>query len=77
MIEYSTTNIMSWTRLGMRKAFGNMMCEIAKEHEDLVVLAADVADAANLGEFAKKFPKQFYNIGIAEQNMLGIAAGLA
>ncbi len=77
MIDFSPSNIKSWTRLGMRKAFGTIMCEIAKEHDDLIVLVADVADSANLNEFAKEFPNQFYNIGIAEQNMLGIAAGLA
>lgn len=77
MIEYTTENIAKWTKLGMRKSFGVIMKELAKEHDDLIVLVADVASSANLVEFANDFPMQFYNIGIAEQNMLAIAAGLA
>ncbi|MCR4818299.1 MAG: hypothetical protein K5841_05020 [Fretibacterium sp.] len=77
MIEYSSGNILGWTRLGMRKAFGAMLQAAAAEHEDIIVLAADVASSAGLMEFAEQFPDRFYNIGIAEQNMLGIAAGLA
>lgn len=77
MIEYTPRSIMEWTRMGMRKAFGMFMTEIAREHENLIVLAADIASSANLAGFPEQFPKQFYNIGIAEQNMTGIAAGLA
>ena len=42
-----------------------------------MVLAADVADSAGLGEFEEHHPEQFLNVGIAEQNMIAIAAGLA
>ena len=42
-----------------------------------MVLVADVASSAGLNEFAEKFPDQFLNVGIAEQNMIGVAAGLA
>lgn len=77
MIEYSNKNISSWTRLGMRKAFGPMLTEVAKEHDNLIALTADVADSANLLGFRELYPGRFYNIGIAEQNMTGIAAGLA
>lgn len=76
-MEYSVDKIRNWTRLGMRKAFGGIMLEIAKGHDDLIVLAADVASSAGLTLFAEEYPSQFYNIGIAEQNMTGIAAGLA
>ena len=63
--------------MGMRKAFGEMMMRLAVEHENVVVLTADVASAANLQLFAEKFPERFFNVGIAEQNMVAIAAGLA
>lgn len=77
MLEYSTENIRVWTRMGMRKSFGPMMERIIGGNRKAVILAADVASSANLQYFAEKFPGQFYNIGIAEQNMAGIAAGLA
>ena len=77
MIDYSPRNIMEWTRMGMRKAFGVFMKEIAKGHDDIIILAADIASSANLNDFKESFPKQFYNIGIAEQNMTGVASGLA
>lgn len=77
MIELNKQNLSTWSRLGMRKAFGLMMEEIAPDYPDLIVLAADVADSANLNSFSKQFPEQFYNIGIAEQNMTAIACGLA
>ena len=77
MIEFTPRSIMEWTRMGMRKAFGAFMQEIAKDYPDLVVLAADIASSANLAGFGEAYPKQFYNTGIAEQNMTGIAAGLA
>lgn len=76
-MDYSSKNISMLTRLGMRKAYGELMCELAEKDSRLIVLAADVASSAGLSDFAQKYPNQFYNIGIAEQNMVGIAAGLA
>ena len=77
MIEYTPKNIMDWTRMGMRTAFGHFMKEIAGEYSNLIVLAADLASSSGLTEFQKIYPEKFYNIGIAEQNMTAIAAGLA
>ncbi len=71
------TNILQWSRMGSRKTFGTVLTELASEHPELMVLVADVASSSGLEEFAKKYPKQFLNIGIAEQNMIGVAAGLA
>lgn len=76
-MKYEATELMSWTRLGMRKAFGEIIQQIAEEHDDLIVLTADVASSANLNGFAKKYQDRFFNIGIAEQNMVAVAAGLA
>ncbi len=68
----------SWSRLGQRATFfGVAMPEIAKEHENLMVLTADLAQLSNLNRFSEQFPNQFLNVGIAEQNMIGIASGLA
>lgn len=77
MIEYTPDNIARWTRLGMRKSFGVIMEDITEDYENIVILAADVASSAGLLEFQNTNPDKFYNIGIAEQNMVGIAAGLA
>lgn len=77
MLAYTADNISEWKRLGMRGAFGNIMIDIAREHEELMVLTADLTGSAGLGEYAKVCSEQFCNVGIAEQNMTGIAAGLA
>lgn len=77
MIEYTTEELATWARLGMRRAFGNIMLELAKDHDDLIVLTADLVSSSGLLDYVKKRPSQFFNIGIAEQNMTGIAAGLA
>ena len=77
MIDFSSQNIMQWSRLGMRKAYGVILNELAEEHENLVSIAADVVDSANLYEFEKRYPERHYNAGISEQNMIAMAAGMA
>lgn len=70
--------VRSWSRLGQRATFfGIAMPEIAKEKDDLMVVTADLAQLSNLNSFAEKFPDKFLNVGIAEQNMIGISAGMA
>ena len=68
---------LQWSRLGSRKTFGMELTRLASEHPELMVLVADVASSSGLAEFAKKYPDQFLNVGIAEQNMFGVAAGLS
>lgn len=77
MIEIDKRSISEWTRLGMRKAFGPILESVADDHPELVAMAADVADSANLTSFSKTHSSQFFNIGIAEQNMTAIACGMA
>ena len=60
-----------------RDSYGNTLVELGKEHEDLLVLDADLAGATKTGVFKKAFPQRHIDCGIAEQNMMGIAAGLA
>ncbi|MFY0520172.1 transketolase family protein [Lysinibacillus sp. UGB7] len=64
-------------RLGQRGTFGMVMLEKAKENEDLLVITADVSIPAGLDRYRKQYPDKFIDVGIAEQNMIGIAAGLA
>ncbi len=66
-----------WSRMGTRKVYGEILTELAPKYPELMVLVADVAASSGLEEFRKKYPKQFLNVGIAEQNMIGVAAGLA
>jgi transketolase len=60
-----------------RVSFGEALCEEAALNPDIVVLDADLAAATNTSIFAKAYPERFFNCGIAEGNMIGVAAGLA
>jgi transketolase len=64
-------------KVATRESYGNALVELGKEHEDLVVLDADLAGATKTGVFQKAFPERHIDCGIAEANMAGIAAGLA
>lgn len=68
---------MSVTKIATRDSYGNALVELGKEHEDLVVLDADLAAATKTGVFKKEFPERHIDCGIAENNMTGIAAGMA
>jgi transketolase len=59
-----------------RSGFGDGIYEIAKENPNVVALSADLSGSLKLGAFIKEFPDRFYQVGIAEANMMGIAAGL-
>ncbi len=60
-----------------RDAYGKALAELGEKNEKLIVLDADLAAATKTGMFKKVFPESFYDCGIAESNMMGIAAGLA
>lgn len=60
-----------------RESYGNALANLGKKYKNVVVLDADLAEATKTIEFKKKFPKRFFDIGIAEQDMMGTAAGLA
>lgn len=60
-----------------RESFGIALCELAKTNKDIVVLDADLAAATKTSIFKKEFPERFRDCGIAEGNMMGVAAGLA
>jgi len=62
---------------GMRAAYGETLVKLGKELPNLVVLDADLSGSTKTSMFAKAFPDRFFNVGIAEQNMMGMAAGLA
>ncbi len=60
-----------------RQSYGEALLELGKENEDIVVLDADLSAATKTDLFAKEFPDRFFDMGIAEANMVGTAAGLA
>jgi transketolase len=63
--------------MNARDAYGKTLLELGKENQNIVVLDADLSSSTKTSLFANVFPKRFFNVGIAEQNMIGIAAGLA
>ncbi len=60
-----------------REGYGSGLIKLGQMHDDFIVMDADLAAATKSGAFKKEFPDRFYNCGIAEQNMIGIAAGIA
>jgi transketolase len=60
-----------------RETYGRTLLELGGENVDIVVLDADLSHSTMTGYFAQKFPERYFNCGIAEQNMIGIAGGLA
>ena len=63
--------------IATREAYGKKLVEIGKNNDKLVVMDADLSGSTKTSLFAKEFPDRFFNMGIAEQNMYGAAAGLA
>jgi transketolase len=64
-------------KIATREAYGEALVELGRECKDVVVLDADLSKSTKTASFAKIFPERFYNMGIAEANMMGTAAGLA
>ena len=64
-------------KIATRESYGNALVELGKEHEDVIVLDADLAGATKTAIFQKAFPERHIDCGIAEGNMMGVAAGLA
>lgn len=76
-MKFSSSNIRMWSRLGSCGAFGFAAMEFPELQKDTVICTADLCFYSGLERFKAKFPECLYNVGIAEQNLLGIAGGLA
>lgn len=63
--------------LATREAYGKALVELGKENENVVVLDADLSKSTKTADFKKEYPNRFINTGIAEQNLLGVSAGLS
>ena len=77
MIDYNRINIRTWSLLGPSGAHGTAAMELAETYPDIVMLTADLCFFSGLERFKNAYPDKLYNLGIAEQNMIGVAAGLA
>lgn len=78
MFEITRISARTCSMLGQRGSiFGQAVLEAAQEDEKFILLTADLATLSGMTKYIDKYPNQFYNIGIAEQNMIGISAGLA
>ena len=64
-------------KIATRQSYGEELAKLGEENENIVVLDADLSTATKTEIFAKKFPDRFINVGIAEQNLMGISAGLS
>ena len=72
----------TWTvydadKMSQREIYGLVLTEMGGEYPDIVGLSADLAKSTKIGALGDKYPERFFNLGIAEQNMFGVAAGLA
>ena len=76
-MELNRQIIRTYSLLGSHRTFGQVALEFPKIDDKIVVLAADQCSPAGLEYFRDQYPDKYYNVGIAEQNMIGIAAGLA
>lgn len=76
-MEINKKTIRKLSLLGHRGTFSKAMLDAADEGEDIAVLTADLAALTGLTQFAANYPQRFFNMGIAEQNMIGVAAGLS
>ncbi|HZK38850.1 MAG TPA: transketolase C-terminal domain-containing protein [Clostridia bacterium] len=65
------------TALSTAEYYGKALCEIGEEHPEVVALTADLGKSTKIGMFGESYPNRFFNVGIAEQNMFGMAAGMA
>ena len=64
-------------KIATRQSYGEALVSLGKENDQVVVLDADLSGATKTNLFAKEFPKRFFNVGIAEQNLMATAAGLS
>jgi len=77
MTEGLTWTVYDADTMTQAEIYGEVLCRLGEKNEKIVGLSADLAKSTKIGKFGDKFPERFFNVGIAEQNLFGIAAGLA
>ena len=76
-MKITEATIKMWSRIGQRATFGMAALELGSQVDDLIILTGDTSTSAGLQRFKSSYPDKFLDVGISEQNMIGIAAGLA
>lgn len=71
------TSARSWSKIGPRATYGLALLDLVERNPKVIVASADLGNSSGLDRLSKAFPERFINTGIAEQNLLGIAAGIA
>ncbi len=77
MTEGLTWTVYDADTMTQADIYGQVLCDLGNIHPEIVGLSADLAKSTKIGRFADQFPERFFNVGIAEQNLFGVAAGLA
>jgi len=77
MLQIDEVNVKRWSATGSRGAFGEALVDVGEQTSDVVALTADLADSTRVGPFALRFPERYVQVGVAEQNLVGAASGLA
>ncbi|MFH1885611.1 MAG: transketolase C-terminal domain-containing protein [Pseudomonadota bacterium] len=77
MSEGLTWTVYDANTMTQAEIYGEVLCKLGELDDKIVGLSADLANSTKIGKFGKKFPDRFFNVGIAEQNLFGVASGLA
>ncbi|MCP4748601.1 MAG: transketolase family protein [Desulfobacteraceae bacterium] len=77
MSEGLTWTLYDANTMTQAQIYGEVLCKMGQTRPDIVALTADMAKSTKIGRFGEKFPERFFNVGIAEQNLFGVAAGMA
>ena len=77
MIDINTKKIDMWSKIGSRATLGIAILEIEKNLKNLCVVTCDVSTSAGLDRFRKQKPDKYLDLGISEQNLIGVASGLS
>lgn len=76
-MEYNRLQFRTWSMLGKRGTFGSVLTKLAPSYENLMAMSADFGRSSGLARYSELFPEKFLNVGIAEQNLIGVSSGLA
>ena len=77
MAEGTTWTTYDANKMTSKEIYGKVLAELGETNDKIVGVTADLAKSTNIGNFGDKFPDRLFNVGIAEQNLFGVAAGLA
>lgn len=75
--KFSNSDIVGWEQLGSRAVYGLTLRELARENKSVIALSADLIKSSGLDRMSRDLPSQTINVGISEQNLIGVASGMA